>query len=208
MKGILAFGDSITFGRGVVPSTGWANKLKKYFESKEFYNGFYNLGIPGDSSNELLQRIETELKARVNYYRKDNTFIVLIAIGINDSRGLGNPNKLQTSPKQYENNMKKIIKIAKKHTKNVILIGLSPVDESLMPFEDTYFSNQTIQKFNHILQEVSKKNNLLYCDMYNKLIKQKNYPKLLVDGVHPTDKGYKLMYEIIKGFLIKKKLIK
>ena len=43
MKGILAFGDSITFGRGVVPSKGWANRLKTYFESQDFYKNTLRL---------------------------------------------------------------------------------------------------------------------------------------------------------------------
>ncbi|MGM5484950.1 MAG: SGNH/GDSL hydrolase family protein [Nanobdellota archaeon] len=71
MHAVLAFGDSITFGRGVVPSRGWTNSLKEYFESKDFYNVLYNLGIPGDSSTDLLKRFETEAKARIQYYFPD-----------------------------------------------------------------------------------------------------------------------------------------
>ena len=41
MHGILCFGDSITFGRGETPNIGWAGRLKKYFESKDFYNVLY-----------------------------------------------------------------------------------------------------------------------------------------------------------------------
>jgi len=207
MKGIVAFGDSITFGRGVVPSTGWAKRLKEHFESKNLHNALYNLGIPGDSSENLLNRFETEAKARIQYHFPDDKYIILIAIGTNDSRGLGSPENIQTSPEDYKNNVKEIVKLAKKHTKYIVLIGLSPVDESLMPFEDTYFNNQTIEKFNNILQEIAKNNNLPYCDVYNKFIKQKDYSKLLFDGVHPNDEGYKVMYDIIKKFLIENKLI-
>ncbi len=207
MYGILAFGDSITFGRGVVPSTGWANRLKEYFESKDFYNVLYNLGIPGDSSTDLLKRFEIEAESRIKYYFPDNKFVILIAIGTNDSRGLGSPDNIQINPKDYENNVCEMVDIAKNQTKEVILIGLPPVDESLMPFENTYFSNKTIEQFNDILQKIAEENNLLFCDIYSEFTKQENYPKLLVDGVHPNAEGYKIMYEIIKKFLIQNKII-
>lgn len=208
MKSILAFGDSITFGRGVFPSKGWANRLKEYFESKDFYNVLYNLGIPGDSSTDLLKRFETETKSRVQYYSPDNKFVILIAIGTNDSRGLGVSDNIQTNPKDYEENICKLVDIAKTHTKEVVIIGLSPVDETLMPFEDTYFSNNRIEQFNKILEKIAQDNNLLFCDIYSGFKNKKNYHKLLVDGIHPNDEGYKLMYEIIKSFLIENKLIK
>ncbi len=207
MYGILAFGDSITFGRGVVPSTGWANRLKEYFESKDFYNVLYNLGIPGDSSTDLLKRFEIEAESRIKYYFPDNKFVILIAIGTNDSRGLGSPDNIQINPKDYENNVCEMVDIAKNQTKEVILIGLPPVDESLMPFENTYFSNKTIEQFNDILQKIAEENSLLFCDIYSEFTKQENYPKLLVDGVHPNAEGYKIMYEIIKKFLIQNKII-
>lgn len=207
MYGILAFGDSITFGRGVVPSTGWANRLKEYFESKDFYNVLYNLGIPGDSSTDLLNRFETEATARIQYYSPDNKFVVLIAIGTNDSRGLGSSDNIQTEPKVYEENVCKMVEIAKTHTKDVVIIGLPPVDESLMPFEDTYFSNKTIRLFNSILEKIAKNEDLLFCDVYSEFIGQEDYQKLLVDGVHPNDEGYNIMYEIIKKFLIKNNIM-
>jgi hypothetical protein len=45
MKGILCFGDSITFGRGEMPSIGWVGRLKNYYEKQDFYNCVFNLGI-------------------------------------------------------------------------------------------------------------------------------------------------------------------
>ena len=207
MFGVLAFGDSITFGRGVLSDKGWADKLKDYFESEDFFNAFYNLGIPGDTSTDLLRRFETELKARVNYYHPDNKFVTLIAIGTNDSKGLGTPENLKTNPDDYSNNLLKIVKIAKKETKDIVLISLPPVDESLMPFENTYFSNKVIREFNDIIERIAKKEGLLFCDVFSDFINQKNYESLFADGVHPNEKGYDFIYGIIKKFLIENKIL-
>lgn len=191
MFSILAFGDSITFGSGVNPKHGWVYYLKEDFEAKDDFNFVYNLGIPGDTSTGLLERIETEAGARVD----NENDIILIAIGTNDARC--NPQNLQTQPEDFRENINKIITIAKKYTKKVVVLGLSPVDENMMPFEGTYFTNKTTEQFNNILKSQANKHNVAFCDIFNQLI-NKNYAELLSDGLHPNEEGYKLMYKIIK----------
>lgn len=207
MFGILAFGDSITFGRLVAPGKGWADRLKVYFESKDFYNTFYNLGIPGDSSTGLLGRFEIELRARVQYNYPEDRFIILIAIGTNDSRDSGSPEKMHTTPEAYEKNISKLVSLASKHSKEIVLIGLPPVDESIMPYEGKYYSNEAIAKFNDILKKIAKEKKLLFCDTYGTFIRQKDCRKSFVDGIHPNEKGHDIMYEMIKGFLARNRLI-
>ncbi|MBW2987665.1 SGNH/GDSL hydrolase family protein, partial [Candidatus Woesearchaeota archaeon] len=158
-------------------------------------------GVPGDSTAELLARIETEAKARVQYYRPDNTFIILIGIGMNDLREVKNTKKPQTSPLKFKRNLLKIVKIAKKYTDDVVLVGITPVDEKRSaPFEGDYYFNKRVQQFNAIIRNIAKGN---YIDVYNEMIKT-NYTKLLIDGVHPNKQGYAKMYKIIKEFLKKR----
>ena len=206
MFGILAFGDSITLGSGVYPNKGWAHRLKDYFESKDGFNVVYNLGIPGDSSTDLLQRFEAEVKPRINYIHPGDKFIILIAIGTNDCYAFGNPKNLQTSASKFRKNIRKIINISKQFTKNIVLIGIPPVNEDSLPFEGVYYSNRDIDKLNNILEDIAKINDLFYCEIYKEFINQ-DYKALLIDPVHPNEKGYNFMYEKIKTFLIKKKLI-
>lgn len=205
MFGILAFGDSIVFGRGVVPSTGWANKLKKYLESKDFYNVFYNLGIPGESSTTLLRRFETECKARIEGTWPGSKFVIILGIGMNDIFYKKTPESPSTKPAVFEKNMLKLIKSAKKYTKNIVFVGITPVDEKLTkPWEGCFYTNDIIKQYNDIIFNSCKDTGVLFIDIFNKM---PGYQKLLVDGVHPNDKGYAKMYEIIKKFLITKKII-
>ncbi len=208
MFGILVFGDSISFGRGESPNVGWTGRLKKYFEPQEFHNCLFNLGIPGDTTTTLLKRLEVEIKSRVNYIYPKDKFVIIIAIGINDSRGLGSPNKLETMPAKFESNLLKIIKIAKNYTKKVVLIGLTPVNGDITnPFENTYFTNSKIQKYDEIIKKTAKNNKSYYVNIFNPLFKLK-YKDLLVDGVHPNKKGYEEIHKIINLFLINNKLIR
>lgn len=197
MFGILVFGDSIASGRGESPNIGWAGRLKKYFEPRGFHNCLFNLSIPGDTSTDLLKRFETETKARVKYFYPKDKFIILIAVGLNDSRGINSPNKLQTKPDLFRNNIGKIIKIAKKYTKHIAVVGLTPVDEKLTnPFETTYLTNKRVKECNQILKESAKKEKVKFIELFSKIAKM-NYQKLLVDGLHPNKKGYEEIYKII-----------
>ena len=208
MFGILVFGDSIAFGRGESPRIGWTGRLKKYFEVQAFHNCLYNLAISGDSSTKLLKRFETEVKSRVKYDHPKDKFIILISVGLNDSRGLGSLNKLETKPDKFKNNILKLIKIAKKYTKQVVIVGLTPIDESITnPFENTYLINNRIQKYDEILKKSAQKNKIHYVNLFN-IISKLNYKKLLIDGIHPNKQGYEKIYKIIKDFLVRKKLIK
>jgi lysophospholipase L1-like esterase len=207
MFGILVCGDSISFGRGEMPSIGWSGRLKTYVESQGFHNCVFNLGIPGDTTTTLLKRFDTEIKYRIKYIRDGDKFIIILAIGINDLRGIRSPNKLETTPKQFGRNIKKLINIAKKYTKHIVIIGLTPVNEKITtPFEDTYFTNKRVQEYDLILKKSAQESKVHYIKLFKAIFKLK-YVKLLVDGVHPNKKGYNKIYSIIKKFLIETKLI-
>ncbi|MBR9692023.1 hypothetical protein GOV06_04505 [Candidatus Woesearchaeota archaeon] len=193
MKSILVFGDSIVFGRGEFPNIGWVGRLKKDFE-KKFHDCVFNLGIPGETSTTLLKRFETEAKARIKYKYPGDKFTIMIVVGINDSRAVKYPNKLQTKQISFRKNILKLIQISKKYTKHIILVGITPVNEKLTnPFEDTYFTNSRIKEYNEIIKKISKVKKVKFIELFSKFDN-----KLLVDGVHPNKKGYELMYKIIK----------
>lgn len=201
MKGILAFGDSITFSRGDSNHEGWAGLLAHYFESLDYYNCLFNLGIPGDSSADLLKRFEVEADARIRYLRELDKFVILVGIGINDSRFNDELGNAQTEPEQFKKNIEKLIELSKQRTKDVVFIGLTPVDEKLTnPYETTYFNNERVSQFNDIIKSCCADEGVLFLDMFKEL-SALDYCALLDDGLHPNSAGYQKMYEIIKEFL-------
>jgi lysophospholipase L1-like esterase len=196
MKGILCFGDSITFGIG--EKGGWVGRLKEYFEPRGGHNGVYNLGICGDTTEGLLERFKIEANSRIEYIWPNERYLITIAIGINDSRGMGSPDKIIIKPNKFKQNIEKIHKQALKFTKDIVFIGLTPVNEKLVhPFEGTYFSNEIIQKYNNIIKEYCRKNKIRFIEIYDKMSKL-DYTKLLEDGLHPNSKGFDVMFKIIK----------
>ncbi|MCK4588926.1 MAG: hypothetical protein KAT77_00660 [Nanoarchaeota archaeon] len=208
MFGILAFGASITFGRGDNAHGGWTGRLKEYFEAQDYYHCFYNLGIPRESTVGLLKRFETECRARIQIKRPGDKFVILIAMGTNDSRLNNTSDNPQTEPKLFKKNILKLIKLSQKYTQHIVFIGLTPVDEKrTQPYEETYFFNERIEKYNDIIRDSCQKNKILFLNMFEKW-KNLDPVKLLGDGLHPNAQGYEKMYQIIKDFLIKNKIIK
>ena len=183
MHAILVFGDSIAFGRGNNTQRGWTGRLRKYFESLDEYNAIYNLAIPGETSTGLLARIEQEAKARTKKIRKEDKHAIILAIGINDSRLLGSSQIPQTRPEVFQENITKLIQIAKTHAQDVVCIGLTPVDEEkTAPYEQTWFTNTRIQEYNAILEEISAQEKIPFLNFFTQL-QENNFSTLLVAGL-------------------------
>ncbi|MFH1400496.1 MAG: GDSL-type esterase/lipase family protein, partial [Nanoarchaeota archaeon] len=86
MHRILIFGDSIAYGRGDPDGLGWTGRLAQTFRAKGFWNDIYTLGIPGNTSTDVLARIEHECKARSAKRAEDDRNTILIAVGNNDTK--------------------------------------------------------------------------------------------------------------------------
>lgn len=196
MHAILCFGASITFGRGAVADKGWVSLLTDAFASKDKYNVVYNLGICGDGTADLLERMETECKARIVRHRPGDRYDIIISIGINDTRIIDG--KPQLSQDAYRTNMLRILDIAKKYGDSVSFVGLTPVDEELTnPYEDTVLTNARIQEFDKVAQDCCKERAALFIPMFD-LLMQHDLREILEDGLHPDEKGYSVMFDVIK----------
>lgn len=212
MAHILIFGDSITYGAWDIKG-GWPQRLRKYLDEKTLAPNsdieyiVYNLGVSGDTTEELLERFYFETKYRLSE-EEENIFI--FAIGINDSQDIHSKKGLRVSPKEFRKNLKTIIKKARKISSKIVFIGLNPIDESKVdpiPWAtDKSYKNKNIEKFNKIIKSACKENNVLFLDILEKF-KQKNYKKLLEDGAHPNTEGHKKIFEIVKSALVKEKII-
>jgi lysophospholipase L1-like esterase len=68
------------------------------------------------------------------------------------------------------------------------------------------YKNEYIEKFNEIIIDECSKNKVDFIEFFEKFSKL-DYKKLLVDGVHPNTKGHKLIFGIVKNFLVEGKVI-
>lgn len=211
MNNILIFGDSITWG-ACDTKGGWADRVKRYTDKKalsteNYYSPTYILGISGDTTKGLLKRIEQEAIIRIDPNYETTT---IIAIGINDSQVDLKSNTNEISAKEFQRNLNKIIATAKSFSKNIIFVGISPVDEERVnptPWELTHgYTDAEVEKYNEIIKNTSRSNNLHFIDIQNHPL-MKDFKLLLFDGLHPTTEGHEVMYKVISEYLLENKFI-
>ena len=154
MNIILIFGDSIVVGRGIAKDKSWASRIAQHFDVKNKWNTIvYNLGIPGESTSELLKRFTLECETRIQQHSLRDSVIIVIAEGINDSKGVGFPQSPKTSLKDSRQNTCKLIRSAKKYTERLIFVGLTPIDENkTTTIDGNYFLNSSIKSYNLVTQ--------------------------------------------------------
>jgi len=207
MPDICIFGDSISYGAWDSEG-GWVERLRKYLDTKKklipkddrFFYLVYNFSISGDTTKRLLRRFKYECEA------VEELETIIFAIGSNDSSYIDSKKEFVIDIEEFEKNLIRLIKLAKKFTKKIIFIGLTPVNEDeTNPFhwnKDYYSTNDNLRKYDNKIKSICKQNNLQYIHMFDKLIKNN-----LEDGSHPTSRGHQKMFEIIREFLIKNKII-
>ena len=107
---ILFFGDSITQGFWSKEG-GWVEIIRKYYDGLALDDlkhnkqpEIFNLGVSGDTTKNLLARIESETKARI---WPDDPVVIVISIGTNDDLFEGG--KQWITPAEFETNLNAII---------------------------------------------------------------------------------------------------
>ncbi|HNY36011.1 MAG TPA: GDSL-type esterase/lipase family protein [Candidatus Pacearchaeota archaeon] len=186
---ICIFGDSIAWGASDYEKGGWADRLKNYLMTEDI--DVYNLGISGDTTEELLKRFAVETEAR----KPD---IIIFAIGINDSLSI-KENK-PVNLEKFRNNLASLTDKAKQFTDKIIFIGLTNVDETktnpYFPSETgKSYNNQSIGEYDEAIRSFCEDNDLMFIEMLGLLINDDD----LCDGLHPSSIGHQKMFGIIKN---------
>ncbi len=179
--------------------------MEKELENKKFDYSVYNLGISGDTSENILRRLENEISCRV----WENEMVkIIFAIGVNDSWFIKNKNTFKVMPDNFENNITKIIKISQKFSSNIVFVGPAPVDEikTISWDIDISYKNEHIKSYNKIIKLVCRENKISFLDIFEKFLKLE-YKKLLENGLHPNSKGHEIMFEIVRDFLFQNEIV-
>jgi lysophospholipase L1-like esterase len=208
---LLVFGTSTTYGAWDIEG-GWVQRLRKQFdteqlEKKREYTLIYNLGIDGDTTTGVLERFESETKRRL---WPDEEIILVFAVGTNDAIFDIDKGKFRTSEEDFKENISEIIKRARKISDKIIFLGGKPVDDSkTQPVEwdkNISYREEDGKRYDSLMEEVCLKEKVFFIDMYDKLEKM-GFKKYLDDGVHPNSEGHKIIFEIVRDFLINEKII-
>lgn len=205
MKHIYCFGDSITYGEWDEQG-GWVQRLRSSAD-QSFTAGrgdktlVYNLGIHGDTTADMLRRIDAEMAARFDP-TVDN--LLIFAVGMNDAHYVTAEKRYFCEPDVFESNVGKLLGIARKFTKKIAFVGLNPVDQRKvdpLPWNPLKaYHTERVKLFNAVLEKVAGEENLFFADIWKNWV-QLDYRALLFDGLHPNASGHRRIAERVSAFI-------
>jgi lysophospholipase L1-like esterase len=205
VRHVYCFGDSITYGEWDEQG-GWVQRLRS-FADQAFISGrgdktlVFNLGVPGDTAEDMLKRIEGEMAAR---FDPEVETLIVFAVGMNDSHYITAEKKYFCEPQQFEANLGRLLGIARKYTKKIAVVGLNPVDQRKvdpLPWnaEKAYHSDR-VKLLNAVVEKIAGEENLFFADIWKNWV-QLDYRALLFDGLHPNASGHRRIAERVSAFL-------
>jgi lysophospholipase L1-like esterase len=186
---VLVFGDSIVMGlwdeRGGWPERLWDPRSRIV----------YNLGVDGETSEDVSNRFVSEAKSRAN-----KASVIVFAVGINDSSQMNGAHRVDLA--QYVRNMEKLIDSAREITGKVLCVGLAPIDQSKsVPFilENTIsFFSADQQNYDSALEAVCRRKRVRYVSLRDMAFEN----HLSDDGVHPVSSGHAMIAERVLRAII------
>lgn len=200
MKNILIFGASTVHGIGGVYG-GWADKVKQSFHS-ELYGGsevpaedcdVYELGVPGATLPDLLERFKDELKVRVGDSRPEDIHIVFSA-GLNDSRLHRDSSRHLYSPDDFAASVHAFIHLAKAYTPHILGVGITPIHEEKVnggrPDSPYVLLNDSVRTFEEAFERTCEAEGIVFVPLCKNVPPDWEQNYLFADGLHPNDRGH------------------
>ena len=200
---VLIFGDSITQGYFDAEG-GWVGRLRQEYDRLR-ENGpkidppvVFNLGISGNTSQDVAARIDNETRARL---WPGEEMVVIINVGVNDARIDGTRPFL--APEQYRNNLMMAIETSKKYSDKILIVGLLPcIENRTTPVDwsedNISWTNQRIRDFDRTANEVATAHNLPFVDIFAPFQAHLVKHDLLPDGLHPNSEGHQIIAGIVR----------
>lgn len=181
------------------------NTSQKLSRKNQYQIGLYNLSINANTSTDVLERFRRETEPRIS---NKQPLLIIFAIGINDSRYFGDKNIPAVFLDKFKSNLQELFKQASIFTNEILFMGYNQVVESMtMPdiwVENEYFDNKNVSKYNQALKNFCDTNKLVFINISSIL---KSDDILVEDGLHPNSQGHEKIFNTVKDFLIKNKIV-
>ncbi|WP_106766130.1 GDSL-type esterase/lipase family protein [Paenibacillus faecalis] len=194
-----AVGDSLTFGIGAMPGSGFVPLYKRMAEKQlQQTVSYHNLGINGLTSEALYERVRRDSLFR-SCIREAN--IITISIGGNDliravrsSGGRPDRGKLDQAIIRCEQNMSgslgviRQLKMDSRRPYMIRAVGL------YNPYPSWREADEYVIRFNRFLIGLDFGGYFRTADVYSRF-KGREQEMLSIDGVHPSTKGHRVIAE-------------
>ena len=205
-KQLVIIGDSSVYGWGDNEGGGWCERLRKEWMNNQNGVIIYTLGVRGDGIETVALRWEKEWMAR-GETRRNKPKGILLNVGLNDTARIGQKNgRHLLEIEGFEYGLERLINSIKTKT-DVFVLGLSPVDESKMPFADClWYSNEFCDSYEKRMEEVCINQNVPFLSTFKEMSSDRRSKNWISDdGIHLNADGHLWIYQRIKSWDILRK---
>ena len=191
-KQLLVIGDSGVYGWGDREGGGWCERLRREWMQLPDAPVIYPLGIRGDGLERVAARWRGEWQCR-GELRRQTPDGVLLAVGLNDTARVGRPDgRQQLTTEAYGFGMGQLLSEMKPLTQ-VLVIGLTPVDEHVMPFAGClWYSNRQIATTEAALADQCREADVPFLSLHQEMQGEHDWLTWMEpDGIHLNADGHR-----------------
>ena len=209
---IVAFGTSTTARRSGVNSV-YADILRRELPERGVPARVVNQGVPGNRTDQALERLDTDVRS----YKPE---IVILLFGINDSAVdvWRNATQPRVPLATYRQNLTRLVRTLKADGAAPILVtpqGMAwtdklkslyggPPHHRASPYDvaDPLGLNATLIKYVQAIRDVAAQEQVELVDLYKlfmayRAVDGQELDDLLLDGMHPNDKGHRMIADAL-----------
>ena len=195
----MVLGDSGVYGWGDPEGGGWCERLRRHWMEMPAGPVVYNLGIRGDGLERLAARLPAEVCCR-GELRRQRPQGILLGIGLNDTARVGRPDgRHQLAPDAFLFGLEQLLRQAKAIAP-VLVLGLTPVDEAVMPFAEVlWYDLATVRHYEGLLEEACMEADVPFLPLLDDLTADSRWLQWIdSDGVHLGVEGHIQVYERLR----------
>lgn len=189
---------------------GWVQRLRKDLDKRSLENEdeeheVMNLGISGEDSEQLCNRLQEEVERRTWETLEQ---VLLIQIGANDIQYLRGEERIRVPENEYRENLEELITQAREVTDTIMLVGEPPttINGPIPWAEEKELSDGRMEKYTKIQKKMCKNEEISFIDVRN-LYSKKEWSNLLEDGCHPNNQGHREIYRAVKQKLANEEIL-
>ncbi len=204
---IVAFGNSITAERETVDSV-FAQRLPSLLEEHGLSCRISNAGIGGSHTGHRRDSDLFQIQHALDRLQQDvldlEPDLVIVGFGTNDayidSKKASGPSRITL--KEFKKNLTHIIQSLQAIGSKVILIAPNCLGKNYPDFQ-----NERLRKYVNVVRNLAKKFETGLLDNYALFVNYDQVPAqsmddLMLDGIHPNDKGHILMAQGLSEIII------
>jgi lysophospholipase L1-like esterase len=196
---LIVLGDSGVYGWGDPEEGGWCERLRRHWMALPDGPVLYPLGVRGDGLERVAARLEREVHCR-GELRRQIPQGILLAVGLNDCARVGRPDgRPQLDAEGFLFGLQQLL-LQARHIAPVLVLGLTPVDEAVMPYADVlWYGLDQVRRYEGLLEEACLEADVPFLPLLNSLLDDPAWPGWLgTDGVHLNSDGHRQVYERVR----------